>query len=58
MDFIKKKNTHIINHCNSRLTLPLPIIDDKTGSRIMVIKQGAYDPNKITIHDVIKVLIN
>lgn len=37
------------------LTLPLPKIDDKTGSRIMLIKQGAYDPSKVTIVDVIKI---
>lgn len=40
----------------TRLTIPLPHVDTKTGSRIMLIKQGAYDPNKISIIEIIKVL--
>lgn len=37
------------------MIIPLLTVDDKTGSRFIVVKLVAYDPSKITIIDVVKV---
>lgn len=37
------------------LCLPLPKVDKKNNSRLLLIRQGAYDPNEINVMDVMKV---
>lgn len=37
------------------LCLPLPLVDKQNNSRILLVRQGAYDPNEISVMDVMKV---
>lgn len=37
------------------LSLPLPLIDESSGRRLYLIRQGAYNPSEISILDVMKV---
>lgn len=37
------------------LCLPLPKVNKANNSRLLLIRQGAYDPNEISVMDVMKV---
>lgn len=37
------------------LCVPLPVVNKLNNSRLLLIRQGAYDPNEISVMDVMKV---
>lgn len=40
---------------SSRVTLPLPIPEQYNSSRVLLIRHGVYDPQKLGIQDIMKV---
>ncbi|GAB0091091.1 hypothetical protein DMENIID0001_058940 [Sergentomyia squamirostris] len=49
------QNKKLLEVLRLGLSLPLPIPNEENGSRILLVKQGAYDPAKISVVDVLKV---
>ncbi|XP_055703505.1 retinol-binding protein pinta-like [Phlebotomus papatasi] len=49
------QNKKLLEVLRLGLSLPLPIPVPENGSRILLVKQGAYDPSKISVVDVLKV---